>query len=185
MKLVVGLGNPGRKYEGTRHNVGFEVVAELARRHGLGQAKRAFQGEIVEARLDGERVLLLRPHTFMNRSGRSVSEALRYYKLALDDLLVVCDCMNLPVGKLRLRPAGSSGGHNGLADISRWLGTDQYARLRIGVGRPPEGWDAADYVLARFGREERVEIEHAVVRAADAIETWVREGIETAMNQFN
>ena len=185
MKLVVGLGNPGRKYQNTRHNVGFEVIAELARRYGLGRPKPAFQGELTEASFEGQRALLLCPHTLMNRSGRSVAETLRYYKLETADLLVVCDCMNLPLGKLRLRPGGSAGGHNGLADVGRWLGGNDFPRLRIGIGRPPEAWDPADYVLARFTKNQRGEIDAALMLAADAVIVWAREGLEPAMNQFN
>jgi len=185
MKLVVGLGNPGRKYTGTRHNVGFEVIDRLVERHGLAKSRTAFHGETVDAKIGGERSLLLRPQTFMNRSGRSVAEALRFFKMEVDDLMVVCDCMDLPLGKLRLRPGGSPGGHNGLADIGRSLGTTDFARLRIGIDRPPAGWEGADFVLARFDASERDEMDRAVMAAADAVERWAGAGIDDAMNQFN
>jgi PTH1 family peptidyl-tRNA hydrolase len=185
MKLVVGLGNPGRKYQGTRHNVGFRVAAELAARHGTSNPKRAFQGETVEAAIDGTKLLLLCPHTLMNKSGESVLGARDFYKIPHEDLLVVSDDFNLPLGKLRFRKSGSSGGQRGLEDILRRLGGEDIPRLRIGVGSPPAGRDAADYVLGRFSKSEKPEIDLAVVRAADAVEVWVREGIAAAMNRYN
>lgn len=185
MKLIVGLGNPGRQYEGTRHNVGYAVLGELARRLGTGPPKAKFHGELVETLIGDQKVLLLCPLTYMNRSGLSVRAAKDYYQIADNDLLVVCDDINLPLGKLRFRARGSSGGQKGLEDIIQRLGTQDFSRLRIGVGAPPEGWDWADYVLSRFRPEERDQIQQAVVKAAEAVETWVREGIEACMNQFN
>jgi PTH1 family peptidyl-tRNA hydrolase len=184
MKLVVGLGNPGRKYEGTRHNVGFRVAAELAARHAAGKPKRAFQGEIVEGAIDAQKLLLLCPHTLMNLSGASVLAARDFYKIPHEDLLIVSDDLNLPLGKLRFRQSGSSGGQRGLEDIIRRLGED-VPRLRIGIGSPGDGRDAADFVLGRFSKSETPEIEVAIVRAADAVEVWVREGIAAAMNRYN
>ncbi len=185
MKLVVGLGNPGRKYEATRHNIGFVVLAELAKRHGQGRPKAAFQGDVVEAVIAGEKVLLLGPLTYMNRSGSSVRAAAAYYRLAPEELLVVCDDFNLPLAKLRVRACGSAGGQKGLADIIRHLGTEDFPRLRIGIGPVPDGWDAADFVLSRFGGEEAAEAAQAVGRAAEAAAVWVTEGIDIAMNRFN
>jgi peptidyl-tRNA hydrolase, PTH1 family len=185
MKLVVGLGNPGRRYEGTRHNIGYAILAELARRFGVPPPKARFQGAVVEANLNGEKTLLLSPTTYMNLSGASVQEAKSFYKLTNEDLLVVCDDMNLPVGKLRFRARGSSGGQKGLEDIIRRLATEDFSRLRIGVGTAPEGWNWADYVLSRFTAEERPVIEQAVAGAADAVAGWAREGIEYCMNQYN
>jgi len=185
MKLVVGLGNPGRRYQGTRHNVGFAVLAELAREFGSGAAKSKFHGEIVEANLHGQRVLLLSPLTYMNHSGLSVQEAKGFYKIPHDHLLVLCDDLNLPVAKLRFRARGSSGGQKGLEDIVRHLGTEDFARLRIGIGPPPEGWDWADYVLSKFSKQEIPEVEEAVRKAARAVVVWVREGTEFCMNQYN
>jgi PTH1 family peptidyl-tRNA hydrolase len=185
MKLIVGLGNPGRKYEGTRHNVGFAVAEELARRHGQGKARQAFDGEVADAVLEGTRALLLCPHTFMNVSGRSVVRARDFYKLDNSDILVVCDDFNLPLGKLRVRVKGSSGGQNGLADVIRALGTDEVPRLRIGVGEVPAGWNAADFVLSKFSKKELAEIEPAVWRAADAVSLWARQGIQECMNRYN
>jgi PTH1 family peptidyl-tRNA hydrolase len=184
MKLIVGLGNVGRRYQGTRHNIGFQVIAELERRYAAGKPRLAFEGEVRDAQIGGHRCLLLTPHTYMNRSGRSVGEARDFYKLANQDLLVVSDDFNLPLGRLRLREKGSSGGQKGLEDIIRRLG-DDFPRLRIGVGSPPQGWDPADYVLSKFTPEEREEAEIAVQRAADAVVVWVEEGMQAAMNRFN
>jgi PTH1 family peptidyl-tRNA hydrolase len=190
MKLIVGLGNPGRKYEGTRHNVGFDVIAELARRCGAGPGRTAFQGELNDVKLrcpgkDDERVLLLRPHTFMNLSGSSVVGVRDFYKLTNADLLVVCDDLNLPVGKLRIRAKGSSGGQKGLEDCIRRLGGDEFSRLRVGIGSPPEYISGADYVLAKYSKGEREEMASAVVTAADAVEVWIREGVAATMNRYN
>ncbi len=185
MKLVVGLGNPGRQYEGTRHNVGFRVAAQLAAEHGRGKPKQAFQGEVVEAEIENEKVLLLCPHTLMNLSGGSVLGARDFYKIPEADLLVVSDDLNLPLGKLRFRPSGSSGGQRGLADVIRRLGTDAVPRLRIGIGSPPESRDAADFVLGKFTKAERGLIEEAIGRATDAVVSWVRDGMAVSMNRYN
>jgi peptidyl-tRNA hydrolase, PTH1 family len=185
MKLVVGLGNPGRRYEATRHNIGYAVLAELARKFGAGVPKARFQGAVVEADLSGQKALLLSPTTYMNRSGISVQEANSFYKLGGEDLLVICDDMNLPVGKLRFRPRGSSGGQKGLEDIIQKLGTEEFARLRIGVGTAPPGWDWADYVLGKFTPDELPVVKKAVDAAADAVAVWAREGVEFCMNQYN
>lgn len=185
MKLVVGLGNPGRKYERTRHNVGYAVLTEVARHAATGRPRQRFHGEVVEADLGGVRTLLLTPTTYMNRSGQSVAEARDFYKLSLDNMLVICDDLNLPLGKLRFRASGSSGGHKGLEDIIRHLGSPEFARLRIGIGQVPEGWDAADYVLARFAEAEKPQIDAAIARAAAAVAEWVCRGIEYCMNRYN
>ncbi len=185
MKLVVCLGNPGRKYEGTRHNVGFAVAAELARRHASGGPRSAFQAETVETNIGGEKVLLVLPQTFMNLSGASAVAARDFYKLANEDLLVVCDDFNIPLGTLRLRGQGSAGGQKGLADVINRLGTDAVPRLRIGVGPVPASWDPIDFVLSRFTKEEKAEIELSLVRAADAVEQWATKGLAEAMNRFN
>jgi PTH1 family peptidyl-tRNA hydrolase len=186
MKLIAGLGNPGRKYRGTRHNVGYEVLNLLARRHAPDARPRvAFQGDTVEAHLGTQRCLLLAPHTYMNKSGTSVAMARDFYKLALEDVLVVCDDFHLPLGRLRIRPRGSAGGQKGLADILRTTGVEDVPRLRIGVGEPPAAWDPADYVLGKFAPAELPEIELAVARAADAAACWAVEGMEAAMNRFN
>jgi PTH1 family peptidyl-tRNA hydrolase len=185
VKLVAGLGNPGRNYEGTRHNVGFVVLDTLARRHSLRfEASRA---SAVEAkwRAGEEVVLLVKPLTFMNASGEAVAALCRYYRVDVADLLVVCDDVNLPVGRLRVRASGSEGGHNGLRSVATELGTMEYARLRIGVGRGDVRRDLADHVLAGFEPEERTGIEDAVARSADAVESWITHGLGPVMNTFN
>lgn len=185
MKIVVGLGNPGAKYRGTRHNVGFEVLAELAKRHGGSASTSKHDAELAEVFLGGEKVLLVAPQTYMNLSGKSVWPLVDFYKLPLEDLLVVCDDLNLDVGRLRLRASGSAGGQKGLQNIIQVLGSEEFARLRIGIGRPPGRMDSADYVLARFLSEERETIEHAILDAADGVEIWVNDGCERAMNKVN
>lgn len=184
MKLVVGLGNPGSKYEGTRHNVGFEVLAQLARSFSAGKPKSAFDGEIVEVTWGAERCVLLCPHTFMNRSGQSVQKARDFFKLENVDVLVVCDDFNLPVGQLRIRPQGSAGGQNGLKDIINRIG-QEFPRLRVGIGPVPDRWDPADFVLAKFTKTEREEMDHVVVRAGDAVVEWARSGVKECMNRYN
>jgi peptidyl-tRNA hydrolase, PTH1 family len=185
MKLIVGLGNPGKKYEATRHNVGYAVLDRLATRFGDGVRKEKFAGRLMEATIAGERALLLWPETLMNLSGQSVGPAVEFYKLELADLLVVCDDFNLPLGKLRFRREGSAGGQKGLADILQRLGTEEFGRLRLGIGPVPERWDAADFVLGRFDKVESDVIKAAVERAADGVVCWVAEGIAASMNEFN
>ncbi len=185
MRLVVGLGNPGPKYAGTRHNVGFDVLAELASRYGAPRGSLKFEGELVEVMIGPERTLLLAPQTYMNLSGRSVRAAVNFYKLPLEHLLVISDDLNLPTAQLRLRGSGSSGGQKGLQNTIDQLGTDKFARLRIGIDRPRPGFPATDYVLQRFSKAEREKMEIAVAAAADGVEVWVREGLEAAMNRVN
>jgi PTH1 family peptidyl-tRNA hydrolase len=184
IKLVVGLGNPGTKYQETRHNIGFELVNRLARGGRGASFGRKFDGLLAETDIDFRRVLLLKPETFMNLSGRSVSQAVRFYKLPVSDMLVVCDDLALPLGKLRLRPGGSDGGQKGLRDITAALGTDQFPRLRIGIGQEDD-IDAADFVLSRFRSAERPIIDDALILASQAVAVWVTQGIEAAMNRFN
>lgn len=184
MKVIVGLGNPGPKYAGTRHNVGFGVIDYLAAAPGVGPFRSRFQAQVAEASEGGEPVLLVKPETFMNLSGRAVRQAVDFYKLPLTDLLVVSDDFNLPLGKLRVRAKGSHGGQNGLRDIQQQLGTDEYPRLRIGVGQPGPG-EAVDHVLSRFKPGERKAVEDAIARAAEAALVWVRQGIEACMNRAN
>jgi PTH1 family peptidyl-tRNA hydrolase len=185
MKLVVGLGNPGRKYQGTRHNIGYAILAELARNSAASSPRHKFHGEVMEAEIGGQKALLLSPLTYMNISGLSVSEAKAFYKIPDEELLVLCDDLNLPVGKLRIRTQGSSGGQKGLDDIIRRLGSENFPRLRMGVGSPPAGCDWADFVLSKFIAEEVPQIEQAVLRAVEAVTAWARDGIESCMNQYN
>jgi PTH1 family peptidyl-tRNA hydrolase len=185
MKLVVGLGNPGRKYEETRHNIGFRVVTELARRFDAPVARNKFDGKYSEIQITGERVLLLCPQTFMNRSGGSVLSSRDFYKINNDDILIICDDFSLPLGKLRFRPKGSAGGQKGLNDVIQRLGSQEIPRLRIGIDPPQEHWDIADYVLSKFSRHELKTIDVTIQVAADAVETWSRAGADACMNQYN
>lgn len=198
MKLVVGLGNPGSEYVGTRHNIGWEVVDRLARRWGW-IAKESEFSRLARSKFDGltmdgtvslhsggvEKVLLLKPVTYMNLSGKAVQAAMGFYQIAPLEVMVILDDLALPCGKLRLRPGGSSGGHNGLKDIERMLGTSEYPRLRIGIDPPPPPVQGKDYVLGKFTPEQRKTIDPAVDRAASAVVAWMEVGIVQAMNKFN
>jgi peptidyl-tRNA hydrolase, PTH1 family len=184
MKLVVGLGNPGTKYLGTRHNIGFDLVDQLARGGRQSGFTRKFEGQVAEIEIDYRRVLLLKPETFMNLSGRSVGQAARFYKLEPQDILAVCDDLSLPVGKIRIRPGGSDGGQKGLRDIAAHLGTEAFPRLRIGIGDQGE-LDATDFVLSRFRNPERALIDDTLILATQAVAVWVTQGIDQAMNRFN
>lgn len=184
-RVVVGLGNPGPSYEGTRHNVGYQVVTELARRHGYPRAKRGYDGRCAAGSIAGHAMLLLQPTTFMNESGRSVAAAVRDLKLPLDHVLVVHDHIDLPFGRLRLMEGGGSGGHNGLKSITGLLGPG-YVRLRVGVDRPASSDPdvVADYVLSPF-REGAGAVDVLVAEAADAVELWLDAGLEAAANRVN
>ena len=186
MKLIVGLGNPGPEYAGTRHNVGFDVVDRLARRFAPGAAPRSkFAGLAIDAEIGGEKCMLLKPMTFMNLSGRSVLEAMQFFKLeASRDLLVIVDDLALPCGSIRLRPDGSSGGHNGLSDIGLKLGSNYWARLRIGID-PPGRVRQSDYVLGKFSPDQQQPVEASMAEAALAAEAWATRGLQEAMNRFN
>jgi PTH1 family peptidyl-tRNA hydrolase len=185
MKLVVGLGNPGSNYEGTRHNIGFDVISELALRWKATRPKLRFEANLSEANYQGEKVLLAAPQTFMNLSGRSVQQIVKFYQIPLNDVLVICDDMNLKLGQLRLRASGSAGGQKGLLSILQVCGTEQIPRLRFGVGRPPEKMDAVTFVLARFRKDELSDVDTSVRGAATGVEIWIREGISAAMNVVN
>ena len=184
MKLVAGLGNPGSKYRDTRHNVGFEVVDELARRRGVTFGSSPADAVVARVR-DGVPWLLVKPLALMNRSGQPLAGLVHYFRIAVSDLLVVVDDVNLPLGLLRARPRGSEGGHNGLRSIIGALGTQEFPRLRIGVGRGDRRRDLADHVLARFDPDERAPIDEAIARGADAVELFVTQGIEPLMNRYN
>ena len=186
MKLIVGLGNPGSQYAGTRHNVGFEVLHELARRHNpSGPTQSRYKAEFRDIHVEGEKILLIAPMTYMNSSGEAVSPFVSFYKVELSDLVIVCDDMNLPCGRIRWRAQGSAGGQKGLDDTIRRLGSSEFPRLRIGIGRPPGRMDATSWVLGRFRDDEREEMELAVARAADSLERWISSGVEATMNAFN
>ncbi|HVP29468.1 MAG TPA: aminoacyl-tRNA hydrolase [Myxococcota bacterium] len=188
MKLVVGLGNPGRRYAGTRHNVGFRVVERFAGKRGISLDQRKFEGRFGRGRVAGGDVGILAPETFMNLSGRSVAEALRLLPVGdpREDLLVVFDDVDLPFGKLRLRPGGGAGGHKGLRDIIERIGRDDFPRLRFGVGRPPHpGQETADWVLTDFADAEQEELAARLDDAACAVEAVLADGLESAMNRWN
>ena len=188
MKAIVGLGNPGSQYKGTRHNVGFDVVDELARRASAGFESAPAEALMARVRRPGDGqandVMLVKPLTFMNLSGQAVGELARYFKIDVADLLVIVDEVHLPLGKLRARVRGSAGGHNGLKSIIAHLG-DEFSRLRIGVGRGGEQRNLADHVLSRFEKDEAAEVERMTARAADAAEMFITSGIEAVMNAFN
>ena len=188
-RFVVGLGNPGPKYARTRHNVGFRVLEALRRRWSLETPRKAFGGLVWDARpaMGGapRRVLLLEPHTYMNRSGLAVREMMAFYKAELDEVLVVLDDMNLPPGRLRARSGGSAGGQKGLADILEKLASRQVPRLRIGIGPPPPFMDGVDFVLTTFRTDEEQRIAVAVEAAADAVENWLSHGLAFVMETFN
>ena len=179
--LVVGLGNPGREYARTRHNVGWMVVDELARRNDAS-FKSKFNGRLADVRIDGRRVALLKPETYMNESGRSISAAMRFYKAPVEAVLVLHDDVDLEPGRLQARLGGGLAGHNGLRSISRSTGTRDYLRVRIGIGRPPGRQDAADFVLKDFSATERKTLDLLVAEAADAAELLLERGLEAAQN---
>ena len=184
MKVVVGLGNPGSKYAGTRHNVGYEVIDYLAKAPGVGFPRSQFQSLVSETTEAGDKVLLVKPETYMNLSGRAVRAILDFYKVPLENVLVICDDFNLPLGKLRVRANGSHGGQNGLRNIQEQLATDAYARMRIGVGQPEPG-EAVDFVLSRFKPGERPTVDEAVAKAANGVLIWIRQGLGHCMNALN
>ena len=183
MKLIVGLGNPGPKYHGTRHNIGFAVLDELARRAGVAFESSPAEALVAKIR-DAEPVLLAKPVTFMNASGEAVGQLSRYFRIELADLLVVVDDVNLPLGRLRARASGSAGGHNGLKSVIAHLG-DQFPRLRVGVGRGDPRRDLADHVTTRFDKDEAAEVERMTTRAADAAAAFLTAGIAAVMNEYN
>jgi peptidyl-tRNA hydrolase, PTH1 family len=185
MKLIVGLGNPGRKYENTRHNLGFACVGAIARSVGAGPGTGKFDAELQDVVWGVERLLLVRPLTFMNLSGQSVRRFVDFYRLPLSQLLVICDDLSLPVGTIRLRATGSSGGQKGLQNICDVLGSIDVPRLRLGIGAAPPEWDAADYVLARVPAHEREMLDQAVQAGCEAALVWAGQGISAAMNRFN
>ncbi|HLV43343.1 MAG TPA: aminoacyl-tRNA hydrolase [Aggregatilineales bacterium] len=182
--LIVGLGNPGREYANNRHNVGFHVVDHLAARHGIAFTRMQDGAAVASGHIAGRSVVLAKPQKYMNLSGGPVGALARFYKIPNEQLIVVFDDLDLPPGTIRLRPAGGPGGQKGMKDIIRRLG-EEFPRLRVGIGRPPGRMDAAAYVLQDFGADELPVIREAVDRAADALETWLRDGLDLAMSRFN
>jgi PTH1 family peptidyl-tRNA hydrolase len=184
-RLIVGLGNPGREYTSNRHNVGFRCLERLAAAHDLAFDKRQKRARVALGTICERRIILAQPQTFMNESGRAVVPLARFYRVSLERLLVVYDDLDLPLGMVRLRPDGGSGGHKGMHSIIEQLGSQSFPRLRIGIGRPPGQMDPVDYVLQDFSTEEEPALEGTLERAMAAIEVWLSEGIETAMTRYN
>lgn len=185
MKMMVGLGNPGQKYVGTRHNIGFDVIGEVAKRHVAPLPRAKFESEYTEIQIGQEKVILLCPLTYMNLSGNGVSQAAGFFKIKPSDIIVVCDDFNLNLERIRFRPAGSAGGQNGLDDIIKKLGTQGFPRLRVGIGPVPEKWNPADFVLGKFSSEEINQLKPVVDRCVRGLEEWVKSGIQHCMTQYN
>jgi PTH1 family peptidyl-tRNA hydrolase len=185
MRLVVGLGNVGRRYRNTPHNAGFWVCDRLIERHHLGEPVQKFSGSFWRGRITGTDVGVLKPETYMTLSGEAVAEAVRYLPLEAEDVIVVFDDMDLPRGRIRIRKSGGDGGHRGLMSVIEQLGTKNFPRLRLGVGRPPSGWRSTGFLLGRLGKEDREQLRQVVDRAADAVETLLERGIDEAMNRYN
>lgn len=183
--LIVGLGNPGPRYTANRHNVGFRCLKRLAVAHGLAFDKRHKRARVALGTVHGRRVILAQPQTFMNESGRAVAPLAHFYKVSLGRLLVVYDDLDLPLGTVRMRPEGGSGGHKGMRSIIEQLGGQNFSRLRVGIGRPPGRMDPAAYVLQNFSAAEESLVEETLEQAVAAIETWLTEGIEVAMERYN
>jgi peptidyl-tRNA hydrolase, PTH1 family len=182
--LIVGLGNPGLEYAKTRHNVGFQTVDRLAANHGIRFSRHQAKSSLATGTIAGRRVILAKPLTFMNLSGQSVAQIARFYKIAPADLLVICDDLDLPLGRIRLRPGGTSAGHKGMTSIIDWLGTDEFPRMRLGIGRPTHN-DTVDFVLGNFSGDDAITIDRTLDRAVAGVVFFLTDGIEAAMNQFN
>lgn len=183
--IIAGLGNPGSRYENTRHNVGFDTVDYLSAKYGIKVSKlkhKALQGE---GSIEGKRVILVKPQTFMNLSGESIREIIEWYKTPVNNLIIVYDDIDLPVGRIRVRPKGSSGSHNGMKSVIYQIQDDSFPRVRIGIDKQPEGWDLADYVLSKFNSDERKLINDSIVNAAEAVTAIVKSGVEAAMSKYN
>ena len=185
MKLIVGLGNPGREYELTRHNIGFMAIDELAKRWNISLNEQKFKGVFGAGFVNGEKVILLKPLTYMNLSGESIRPLMDYYKIDVEDFVVLYDDLDIPVGKLRLRMKGSAGGHNGVKSTISHLGTQEFQRIRMGIDRPKNGMKVVDYVLGRFTSEEIPDVNHSIEKAADACEVWLNKPFLQIMNTFN
>lgn len=186
MFLIAGLGNPGRQYEKTRHNMGFDTIDELIDRHRIPQGGIAHKAMYGKGMIAGEKVLAVKPLTYMNLSGEAIREYINYYKMDPEtELIVIYDDIDLDPGQIRIRKKGSAGGHNGIKSIITQIGTQNFYRIKVGVGAKPKGWDLADYVLGRFSSEERELVDKAICDAADAVEMILKDGIEAAMNHYN
>lgn len=185
MLLLVGLGNPGNEYRGTRHNIGFEAIERLAERHQISMVDKKWKALVGRGSLAGTDCMLMKPQTFMNLSGEAVGPALGFFKLTTTEIVVVHDELDLELGRMKLKKGGGHGGHNGLRSMLAHLPDDGFVRVRLGIGRPPPAWDSADYVLSRFTKAERTIADRCVDEAADAIEAIARDGILKAMGRYN
>lgn len=185
MKCIVGLGNPGKKYSKTRHNIGFMVIDELVRRHSLDLNKKKFNGKYALEHIGDQKVLLLQPQTYMNLSGEAISPLMDYYDIATEDVVVVYDDLDLPTGKIRLRQKGGPGGHNGIKSTINHLGTKEFKRIRIGVGRPTTPQPVIDYVLGSFPKDQLDDVEDSIEKSANAFESWLQKPFVEVMNEYN
>lgn len=183
--IIVGLGNPGNRYDNTRHNVGFDTVDFLADKYGIKISRLKHKAVCGEGEIEGVKAVLAKPQTYMNLSGESVRDMVEWYKIPLNNVILVYDDIDLQLGKIRVRPRGSSGTHNGMRSVLYHLQSEDFPRVRIGIGRPPEGWELADYVLSRFSDEERKIINESIAQAADAVVSIIKSGVEIAMSRFN
>jgi peptidyl-tRNA hydrolase, PTH1 family len=185
MKLIAGLGNPSKEYAATRHNMGFDAVTAISDAYGIKMGTAECEAITGKGIIAGEKVMLAMPQTFMNLSGRSIAALAAYYKIEIDDIIVICDDIYQPVGQMRIRPQGSAGGHNGLKNIISALGCDKFCRIRIGVGNKPDGWELADFVLGHFPKEEEVTVREVLGKLVSAVSVIITDGIPKAMEKFN
>ncbi|BBF44769.1 peptidyl-tRNA hydrolase [Lachnospiraceae bacterium KM106-2] len=185
MYIIVGLGNPTRQYEGTRHNVGFDCINRIADKYNIAMDFEKHKALCGKGFIDGQKVILAKPLTYMNLSGESVRQLVDFYKVLPEEVIVIYDDISLDVGQLRIRKKGSAGGHNGIKSIIQHLGTNEFPRIKVGVGNKPDGWDLADYVLGHFSKEDQVTMKEAEEHAAEACHDMIIDGIEVAMNHFN
>ena len=185
MYIIAGLGNPGKEYEETRHNAGFKVIDRLSDKYNIDVTEGKFKGLIGKGVIDGNKVILVKPLTYMNNSGECIRAVMDYYKAGTEDLIVIYDDISLAPGKLRLRPKGSAGGHNGIKSIIAHLGTEKFKRIRVGVGEKPKNWDLADFVLSPFKPEEKDAVREGIEKAAKAVEVILTDGADAAMNRYN
>jgi len=185
LSVVIGLGNPGPRYENTRHNVGFDTVDLLSKKHNIYVTKVKHKALIGDGNIGGHRVLLVKPQTFMNLSGESVREIIEWYKVPVENIIIIYDDIDLPVGKIRIRPKGSAGTHNGMRSVIYQIQSEDFPRIRIGIDKPPQNWDLADFVLSKFSTDERKSVEEAIANAAEAVEVILNSGIDKAMNRYN
>lgn len=185
MKCFIGLGNPGKKYEGTRHNIGFMVIDELARRHQFTLDKSKFKNDYAIQFIQGEKAMFVKPKSFMNLSGEAVRPLIDYYNIELENIIVLYDDLDLPTGKIRLRKQGGHGGHNGIRSLITHLGTKQFKRIRLGIGRPTDSRPIVDYVLQPFSKEQKHQIDDSITLSADACEDWINSSFTDIMNRYN